>query len=473
MARLCRCNGAVLFIDATHNVSNKVGVVLVTCLVVGPGGKGNIVAWMLVKGENVDLYTVFFRLMKQTVDAIARADGVDDPCWRPTCLVSDLAESSSNGLENVFPTRTGDPEVVWVWCHWHVLKAWKSRLCGKLQNGQGMTREKRNKFRAQVLTLMHDLLNEMDMAAATNKHNNFRSFLQAHDADAFLQYYEAHHGGTADGMTRSDSKMRRWAMCHRNTTATLLPNGLQARTNMICESWHRILKHDHLEGKRNYKCGILLRLMDRQSRRQDATMRRDVHLLNASESREMLKSIFPEERPAVATAAVPQLRNGNVLATRSSDADMARTAGRIVAQCEWLSQAVLANPSNAEELNRLETTLKAARRSLEQVGCMPCTEERARNITPQPRDHANWVQNGDGTMTAMPVRRRNPKTTRQSSANGDMYVRQEDRDVLLAQAASSASQEQGDPSSADEPSASQTRRSKRQRTGNSAASAPR
>ena len=145
--------------------------------------------------------------------------------------MSDLAPQFYDAFTDVhdnFPQQ--------LFCTWHVDKAWKEQLKEK-----NLSQE----YAICVYKGLRALLVEPDRNSFNSKLSKFTQvLLSTKETEEFGQYFHTMYG----------NKTEKWAYCHRA--------GLGINTNMVCESFHRVLKYSYLKGKYNKRVDrCLLSLM--------------------------------------------------------------------------------------------------------------------------------------------------------------------------------------------------------------------
>lgn len=249
MLRDARKYGKVLFTDATHCVSCKLGVKLISVMAVDEHGRGRHLVWAVVTTETTEVFKAIFSVLRSEVNALP--GGAPGAQWTPTTLMTDMAKEAFLAARQLWP------RVLSFFCIWHVLKSIKLNL-RKRVTGNGADR-----MRHKLFNLLHAMCYHGEEASALSIMAQVRRELRAwrsgtpvseHGRD-MLHYLELHFFAPA--------RLKEWALHARGTERHLLANGSCARVNMILEAWHSTLKTQIFSGKRNRWIGkLLLELLD-------------------------------------------------------------------------------------------------------------------------------------------------------------------------------------------------------------------
>lgn len=202
-----RFGGDKLCIDGTHG-TNAYDIQLYTLMVIDDFSNGCPVAYCFSNRSDEYIFNLFFDKIKKKVGYI---------CTR--IFMSDDAPA----FYNAWLCIMGNVEHRLL-CTWHVDKNWRKNL-NKICGGQ----EKK----ILVYKTLRALLQISDINKFEESLHKFLEDLYADlDTKEFAQYFEAHYV----------NRPQTWAYCYRV--------GLGINTNMYLESFHKVLKHIYLEGKK-------------------------------------------------------------------------------------------------------------------------------------------------------------------------------------------------------------------------------
>ena len=201
--------------DATHGTTGY-DFLLCTLLVIDEFGHGQPAGWCLATHETEQFLKIFFQ-------KIADNSGICTPRW----FMSDLASQYYNAFCTV---NKCSPK--WLFCTWHVDKAWKKELKEKIKSS-AIEAELYLKLRT-VLEITNENLFETALQWLVKSIND------SNETKDFAAYFES----------RYVSCKRQWGYCFRV--------GEGINTNMFVESFHRTLKHVYFKGKHNKRVDNLL-----------------------------------------------------------------------------------------------------------------------------------------------------------------------------------------------------------------------
>eukprot|EP00111_Clytia_hemisphaerica_P013742 TCONS_00040434-protein len=196
--------------DSTHK-TNGYDFSLNTLLVVDEFGEGQPIAWCLTNHETYEFISFFFEHVK-------RNNGNMTPAW----FMSDLASQYHEAFENVFQIT-----VRWLWCTWHVDRAWKAALI--VVKDLELQAELYKMFRTILEETNEDEFLRLEGVMATK----LESLKSRHDTKDLANYFESSWR----------RKRRNWGYAYR------LGDGIN--TNMFVEAFHRVFKYQYLNGKQN------------------------------------------------------------------------------------------------------------------------------------------------------------------------------------------------------------------------------
>lgn len=234
--------GNVIFTDATHCISCKKGVKLITVMAVDEHGRGRHLLWAVVTSETTEVYEAIFRVLRHLVHDLQQRTG-SDARWAPTTLMSDMAAEAFNAALRLWP------QVVWLLCFWHVLKTLKLNLRKRITGAGAPV------ARNTIFNKLHAIMYHKVEAEARKLVEDVREELRkrrngVHDPADALQYLECNFFGP--------DTFERWTLYARCDAPQLLADGSNARVNMILEAWHSILKVQIFGARRNKWIGRLL-----------------------------------------------------------------------------------------------------------------------------------------------------------------------------------------------------------------------
>lgn len=204
--------------DSTHG-TNLYKFYLITLSIVDEYSEGVPTCWCIANHEDHRVLLTFFRSIVERCNAV-----------EPTWFMSDMAPQFYDAfcLANQWD---GD----FLWCYWHVDKAWRENLQSKL-NDRFLIADVYKR-----LKVLAEMTNVADFEVA------LKSFIDGlcgrDNLLAFGNYFRSGYVKTK----------KNWARCYRVGTGI--------NTNMRMESFHKVLKYKYLggsEGKRNQRLDKLL-----------------------------------------------------------------------------------------------------------------------------------------------------------------------------------------------------------------------
>lgn len=137
MLRLASRHGSICYCDATHSVTQKTNVKLLTIMVVTERNQGFPVMWALSKTETTGVYAAMFRILKQRLLDIGQ--GLD-----VKVIMSDKCEAPFNGAKIGLKSKS----IKWFHCTFHVLQNVQQALNKHYKSGRKTGNEKQRRINA-------------------------------------------------------------------------------------------------------------------------------------------------------------------------------------------------------------------------------------------------------------------------------------------------------------------------------------
>ena len=208
--------GNVICVDATHG-TNMYDFLLITVMVTDNFGEGVPVAWAITDKEDACTLTQFFKPLYERVGNI-----------KPKFFMSDDAQQYYNAWCGVFGNVPHK-----LLCMWHIDRAWRKAIQDHIAHKEA---------KVNTYHIMRVLLMETDEV-------KFHSLLQqalTHFESACPSFYQYI-------LTQYVNRVEQWAVCHRQHT--------MINTNMVLESFHRVLKVVYLNHRQNRRIDNLLHVL--------------------------------------------------------------------------------------------------------------------------------------------------------------------------------------------------------------------
>ena len=219
---LCRHGKKGVCIDATYRI-NDYDFNLITLMVLDDFQEGIPTMWAISNREDKPVLVC-------TLNSIKDRCGAIEARW----FMSDMAQQYYNAWEDVF----GAESTSYLWCAWHVDRAWRDGLRRYLTE-----RDQQREVYQQLRVLMM----ETDKAKFTIMLTKFLS-LNKTNTPAFIDYFKSSYC----------THIKQWAMCHRV--------GTPMNTNMFSEAFHRVLKIVYLRHQQNRRIDYLIYILLKISR---------------------------------------------------------------------------------------------------------------------------------------------------------------------------------------------------------------
>ncbi|KAF8774308.1 uncharacterized protein LOC129985173 [Argiope bruennichi] len=199
------CNPKIC-IDSTHG-TNANDYYLTTMLTVDEFDVGCPVAFCICNRTDIEVINFFFNYIRSKVGVI-----------NTNVFMSDDAPEFYNAWEVVM-----GPTQHYLLCTWLVDKNWRKNLAKINSRFKKIT----------VYKTLRVLLKEPNLQSFTEMERNFVKLLEDDpDTRKFKKYYSTYYS----------ERLQLWAFCYRRH--------LGIQTNIYLESFHKVLKHIYLEGKK-------------------------------------------------------------------------------------------------------------------------------------------------------------------------------------------------------------------------------
>jgi len=234
--------GRIVFWDATHIISRKKNVKLVSVMVADTASLGQYALWIITNVETEAFYKRLFRLVNKLHG---------EPGWKPIAGMCDMATPPVTAAKRVW-----GPSVRVMFCTWHVLKTFKENVHSKI-------REKDTKKKAEIRHKASNLLSAILYSRTKSKAQTLvtalRLFLRKHTSSCadLSSYVEMHYL----------DNLETFCIAWRNEIFE--KTEVVRKTNMILENFHSVLKFQGFNGKRNAWIGYLMVVLQRMLDRRD------------------------------------------------------------------------------------------------------------------------------------------------------------------------------------------------------------
>lgn len=205
--QLLKFGNEKICIDGTHG-TNAYDIQLYTIMTVDEFGSGCPVAYCFSNRADEYIFNLFFEQIKSKLGTI-----------NTKVFMSDDAPAFYNAWASVM----GSVEHKLL-CTWHVDKNWRLNL-NKIQGGLD---KKASVYKTLRVLLQQTSVEEFHICLTSV----LNQLAVDSDTSAFGEYFSKHYA----------YRPETWAYCYRV--------GLGINTNMYLESYHKILKHIYLEGKK-------------------------------------------------------------------------------------------------------------------------------------------------------------------------------------------------------------------------------
>ena len=203
----------VICIDSTHS-TNMCDFLLITIMVIDNYGEGIPVAWAISDKEDACTLVQFFKPLYKRVGKI-----------KPHYFMSDDAQAFYNAWCGVF-----GPTSHKLLCMWHVDRAWRQAIQQHIADSTD---------RVEAYHVLRVLLTETDQSTFRNLLQKALSHFESL-SESFYRYF----------LSTYTNRVEQWATCYRINTSV--------NTNMIVESFHRVLKIVYFEHKQNRRVDDLM-----------------------------------------------------------------------------------------------------------------------------------------------------------------------------------------------------------------------
>nr|XP_046913776.1 uncharacterized protein LOC124494611 [Dermatophagoides farinae] len=206
-------NSEIISIDSTHDSSIK-GLILTTIMCLDKMKVGYPCAFLLSNRVNYKFISFYFQKIKINLGQN----------FKSNIVMTDMEILFSNAWKHIFGN------CIFLYCSFHVKKAFNQNLNAIISD-----KEIRDTVRSSVMKLMTNL----DPQNFENEKNKFLdNYLHQNETTGFAKYMLQYY-------LTNDSRYppERWAYCHRTQ--------LGINTNMIIENFHKKLKYQYMDGKKN------------------------------------------------------------------------------------------------------------------------------------------------------------------------------------------------------------------------------
>ena len=211
-------------IDSTHS-TNHYDFPLITLMVTVEFGEGVPVAYMVSNRETAAVIEAFYESIKSRVGIL-----------EPQVFMSDDAPQYFSSWQKTFGKSSRTKKLL---CRWHLDKNWRRAVKDKIHDKE---------LQPEVYRHLMVLLQESVLIEFNKKLQQFLTFLTDSGKDEFLLYFQENYY----------SRIEQWATHARCYTPV--------NTNMLLESFHRLVKVVYFQQKRNRRVDALLNVLLKLSR---------------------------------------------------------------------------------------------------------------------------------------------------------------------------------------------------------------
>jgi hypothetical protein len=243
----------LLYVDATHAVCKKRGVKAIAIMARGKhnGNKGRPVLIAIVNRESHVTFALLFAVLRVMVGKHHGANHLTT--WAPRALMTDLATAAYKGVQLAFPGTA----ILLAFCGFHILKAVGEELHESDWTSAvgGTTVAQRKHYTKVVKKLFSNAMYASTKAQHDKDFKLLLDYLSKNGLDLAHGYIMKQWSGT-DARPKS-----MWAYYARDFDCFSTGNGT-ARSNVLCESFFKILKHSAFfgfGGKRNRYISVAIR----------------------------------------------------------------------------------------------------------------------------------------------------------------------------------------------------------------------
>ena len=213
----------IVCVDSTHGTTNY-DFLLTTLVVVDEYGEGIPVAYLISNRVDTAIIGHFFHTIVNNVGPI-----------KASVFMSDDDPIFYNAWSNIMPKPQHN-----LLCAWHVDRSWRKQL----QKVKGTQENKSQVYKCVRLLLQST--DEEEFKALLKI--TVQEFLGCETTRDFGNYFNSHYA----------NRPQQWAYCYRK--------GLGINTNMYLESFHKILKHVYLEGRKGKRVDRVIHALMRINR---------------------------------------------------------------------------------------------------------------------------------------------------------------------------------------------------------------